>query len=209
MESDPEEFKDQITSIVRKSKIKFKTKPKTTRSVAKVTNTKCTVAKIDLSQIRQSKVDHEPETVLIGMKNPRDQMDSDNDSMGHTSKRCKVEGTVPSQNKQSIRTIGKKCSRVESDSDNDSIENGPLRQKAKPPDSGDVDQQKNFDVVKQKAQTSEEEAMVKLQPEFDKFDAFMELIKDDSDYPSDHGSDTDVSDSDSDMCDYLSDVSLG
>ena len=26
--------------------------------------------------------------------------------------------------------------------------NGPLRQKAKPPDGGDVDQQKNFDVVK-------------------------------------------------------------
>ena len=64
-------------------------------------------------------------------------------------------------------------------------------------------------MVKQKAQTSEEEALVKLQSEFDKFDAFMELIKDDSDYPSDHGSDTDVSDSDSDMCDYLSDISLG
>ena len=129
--------------------------------------------------------------------------------MGHKSKRCKVEGTVLSQNKQSIRTIGKKCSRVESNSDNDPIENGPLKQKAKPPDSGDVDQQKNFDVVKQKAQTSEEEALVKLQSKFDKFDAFMELIKDDSDYPSDHGSDTDVSDSDSDMCDYLSDISFG
>ena len=54
MESDPEEFKDQITSIVRKSKIKSKTKPKTTRSVAKVTNTKCMkttkpAAKSDLS----------------------------------------------------------------------------------------------------------------------------------------------------------------
>ena len=45
--------------------------------------------------------------------------------------------------------------------------------------------------------------------DFDAFDAFLESIQDDSDYPSDHGSDTDVSDSDSDMNDYLSDSSFG
>ena len=141
------------------------------------------------------------------MKNPRVQTDSDNDSTGHKSKRHKLEEIPPSQNKQSIRTAGKKCPRVESDSDNGSIENGPKRQK--PPDGGAVAKQKNFDVAKPKVQTSEEEAWIKLQSEFDKFDAFMEMIKDDSDYPSDHGSDTDVSDSDSDMCDYLSDRSFG
>ena len=49
---------------------------------------------------------------------------------------------------------------------------------------------------------------VKQSPKLD-FDAFLDSIQDDPDYPSDHGSDTDVSDSDSDMCDYLSDISLG
>ena len=45
--------------------------------------------------------------------------------------------------------------------------------------------------------------------DFDAFDAFLDSIQDDPDYPSDHGSDTDVSDSDSDMHDYLSDSSFG
>ena len=65
-------------------------------------------------------------------------------------------------------------------------------------------------MAKQKAQTSKEEALIKMMDdEFEELDAFMEKILDDPDYcPSDHGSDTDVSDSDSDMYD-LSDTSFG
>ena len=213
MQTDPEEFKDQVTSIVRKSKMKSKTakvnKSKTTRSVVKDTNAK--VGKIDTSQIKQPKVDHEPDTIPISGKNLRDQTDSDNESTGHKSKRQKAEDTVTSPKKQSIRTTGNKCPRVESDSDIDPIENGPKRQKAKPPDGGAAYQQESCEMAKQKVQTSKEEALIKkMDDEFDELDAFMDKMLNDPDYcPSDHGSDTDVSDSDSDMCDYLSDSSFG
>ena len=117
-----------------KSKTIKVNKSKTTRLVVKATNAK--VDKTDVSQPKHSKVDHEPDTIPISGKNFRDQTDSDNDSTGHKSKRHKVEDTISSPKKQSLRITGKKCPRVESDSDIDPIENGPKRQKAKPPDGG-------------------------------------------------------------------------
>ena len=137
-QSDPEEFKDQITSIVKKSMIKSKTsrvhKPRPTKLVAMVTKTKSIKStKPAANNGKQTKVDHEPETILITGKNVRDQTDSDNDSIGHKPKRHKVDEVVTPQNKQSTRTSGKKCPRVESDSDNDPIQNESKKQKGKPP----------------------------------------------------------------------------
>ena len=110
-QSDPEKFKDQITSIVKMSMIKSKTsriyKPKTTKLVAKANPS----AKIDKSQIQQTKTNHEPETILIAGKKVRDQTDSDNDSDGHKSKRHKLDEVVNPQNRQPTRTSGKKCPR--------------------------------------------------------------------------------------------------
>ena len=191
-----------------KSKTVKVNKSKTTRSVGKDTNAK--VGKIDISQIKQPKVDHESDTFPISGKNFRDQTDSDNDSTGHKSKRYKTEDMASSPKKQSIRTTGEKCLRVESDSDNDPIENGPKRQKVKPPDGGAVEQRESCNMAKQKVQTSKEEELIKMMDdEFEELDAFMDKILDDPDYcPSDHGSDTDVSDCDSDMYD-LSDTSFG
>ena len=88
---------------------------------------------------------------------------------------------------------------------------GPDRHFKQKKRCGVVDQQESCEMAKQKVQTSKEEALIKMMDdEFEELDAFMEKILDDPDYyPSDHGSDTDVSDSDSDMCDYLSDSSFG